>query len=42
MIVHEGTSGSPEFEKAKELIRKAVRVVFIGFGYNPTNIYDQA
>ena len=38
MIVHEGTSGSPEFEKAKELIRKSVHVVFIGFGYNPTNL----
>lgn len=39
-IIHEdirdGRDG--DFQQAKELMQKAVRILFLGFGYNPTNI----
>lgn len=37
-IVHEGADDSPEFIRARELIREAERVYFLGFGYHETNV----
>ena len=38
-IIHEGVPTSPEFQKAKELLVASSSVVFMGFGYNPTNLH---
>lgn len=37
-IVSEDMSGAPEFAVAHEILRSAAKVIFVGFGYNPTNL----
>lgn len=36
-IIHEG-SAATEFEEARNLLKDAKRIYFIGFGYHPTNL----
>ena len=37
-IIHEAVEGDPEFRKAHELIEGAELLVFLGFGYDATNV----
>ncbi|MBI1808153.1 MAG: hypothetical protein HYR76_14030 [Ignavibacteria bacterium] len=37
-IIHEEHEQDPEFNKAIEMLSKAKRIVFLGFGYNKVNI----
>jgi len=37
-IVHETGDGEPQVEIARRLVDDAHRVLFLGFGYNPTNL----
>jgi hypothetical protein len=37
-IIHEADPTTPEWEEAHKLLWQASHVVFLGFGYNPTNI----
>jgi hypothetical protein len=37
-IVSEDMSGAPQFAAAHEILRSAVKIIFLGFGYNPTNL----
>jgi len=37
-VIHEGTDESEEFKQAHELITKAQKLYFLGFGYHPTNL----
>jgi hypothetical protein len=38
-VLHEGQKESPEFDKARQLIKDARCIYFLGFGYHPVNIY---
>ena len=37
-IIHEDVSGNPRFQQAQELLAKAERICFLGFGYDQTNL----
>jgi hypothetical protein len=37
-IVHESTDESAEIRRAHDLLRASARVIFLGFGYHPTNV----
>lgn len=37
-ILHEGQSDSPQFAQARDLLEKAERVCFLGFGYHKSNM----
>ncbi len=37
-IIRDGVENSPEFKKAHELLEKAEKIYFLGFGYNSTNL----
>jgi hypothetical protein len=37
-IIHEAIKDSRAFEQAHEMLRKAERICFLGFGYNETNL----
>ena len=37
-IIHEAAEGDPEFENARELIKGAEKLIFLGFGYDATNV----
>ncbi len=37
-IIHEGIDKSEEFDQAHDVISKAQRLFFLGFGYHPTNL----
>ncbi len=38
VILHEGTDSTPEFIHARELLRSAEQVFFLGFGYHRVNL----
>ncbi len=37
-IVHESEDDTPEFSQAADLLDRAQRIQFLGFGYHPTNV----
>lgn len=37
-IMHESEDQTPEFDEGVELLEKAERICFLGFGYHPTNV----
>lgn len=37
-IIHENIADDPQFTQAHDLLRKAERVYFLGFGYHPVNL----
>lgn len=37
-IIHEDVTETDEFNKARELLKKAERLYFLGFGYHPMNL----
>jgi hypothetical protein len=37
-ILHEADESSPDFEKARNLLRYAARIYVLGFGYHPANV----
>jgi len=38
-VIHEGgAANDPDFKRAHDLISSAQRLVFLGFGYHPTNL----
>jgi hypothetical protein len=37
-IIHEADSDSPEYIKAREILKNAKSILFLGFGYSPRNI----
>lgn len=37
-IIHESTDRTAEFDQGVELLEKAERIYFLGFGYHPTNV----
>ncbi|HRH39313.1 MAG TPA: hypothetical protein PK760_13265 [Flavobacteriales bacterium] len=38
IVIHEGKDDSEEYSKAFELMSKATRIYFLGFGYGATNL----
>ena len=37
-IIHEDIEKDPTFQKAHEILNKAEKIIFLGFGYNQTNL----
>jgi len=37
-IIHEGTADTPEFTQARNILLNSTQVLFLGFGYHPTNL----
>lgn len=38
IVIHEGHADTPEFKRAVSVLREAHQIVFLGFGYNETNL----